>query len=103
MVNPHGCGCVDLNKDYSEVRSIIERINIIFQSCHVATQTAIIWSVLQSLGYLHAVSTCTLDNRIVESACNVMSAVIMFYLRFGHHGSLKLDQLNSVVIMWHLH
>lgn len=29
-VNPHGCGCVDLNKDYSEVRSIIERVNVIF-------------------------------------------------------------------------
>jgi len=28
----------------------------------------------------------------------VVSAVIMFGLRFGHHGSLELDQLNSMVI-----
>ena len=29
----------------------------------------------------------------------VVNAVIMFCLCFGRHGSLKLDQLNSVVIM----
>jgi len=31
---------------------------------------------------------------------NVVSAVIMFCLRFGRHGSLELDQLNSVDITW---
>jgi len=30
---------------------------------------------------------------------NVVSTVIMFCLCFGCHGSLELDQLNSVVIM----
>jgi len=29
-----------------------------------------------------------------------MSAAIVFCLRFGRHGLLELDQLNSMVIIW---